>query len=89
MIDYKHQESTYVPFALEGDIRRWNRYKGKMMIRRIKKTPIPTMGTRIFQGKPAKMMTYIPAAKTSKAVPKSGCLAMSATGRANRIRATA
>ena len=35
MVDYKHQESTYIPFALEGDIRRWNRYKGKMMIRRI------------------------------------------------------
>jgi len=35
MIDYKHRESIYVPFATEGDIRRWGRYKTKMKIRRI------------------------------------------------------
>ena len=35
MIDYKHQESIYVFFATEGDIRRWGRYKKNRKIRRI------------------------------------------------------
>lgn len=35
MIDYKHQESAYVPFATEGDLRRWGRYKTKTLLRRI------------------------------------------------------
>ena len=35
MIDYRRQESIYIPFATEGDIRRWGRYEKKSMLRRI------------------------------------------------------